>query len=242
MIKSELVLKIAEQNPHLYQRDVENIVNAILDTIADALARGDRVELRGFGAFSIKRRDARTGRNPSTGETVSVSEKVIPVFKTGKEMRIASTRRCRKRARNSRGQCFHATVPQGPAPLADRDHRGAARGRQPRPGDALLRSVLARRTAAQLDAAAVCRDLPLGDGRRPDRRRRLLARAIQAPAPGAPLSPRSPQSAPRGRAPAPPRRRRSARPHHLRAVAALIPARCASSPPPRSTAPLPSRP
>ena len=88
MIKSELVLKIAEQNPHLYQRDVENIVNAILDTIADALARGDRVELRGFGGFSIKRRDARTGRNPRTGETVSVSEKVIPVFKTGKEMRI----------------------------------------------------------------------------------------------------------------------------------------------------------
>ena len=87
MIKSELVLKIAEQNPHLYQRDVENIVNAILGTITDALARGDRVELRGFGAFSVKKRDARTGRNPRTGETVSVSEKVIPVFKTGKEMR-----------------------------------------------------------------------------------------------------------------------------------------------------------
>src|SRR3954462_15001216 len=88
MIKSDLVLKIAERNPHLYQRDVENIVNAILDTIADALARGDRVELRGFGAFSVKRRDARTARNPRTGETVSVSEKVIPVFKTGKEMRV----------------------------------------------------------------------------------------------------------------------------------------------------------
>jgi integration host factor subunit beta len=88
MIKSDLVLKIAEQNPHLYQRDVENIVNAILDTIADALARGDRVELRGFGAFSVKRRDARTARNPRTGETVLVSEKVIPVFKTGKEMRV----------------------------------------------------------------------------------------------------------------------------------------------------------
>jgi integration host factor subunit beta len=87
MIKSELILKISEQNPHLYQRDVENIVNAILDTIGNALARGDRVELRGFGAFSVKRRDARTGRNPRTGETVSVSEKVIPVFKTGKEMR-----------------------------------------------------------------------------------------------------------------------------------------------------------
>ena len=88
MIKSELVQHIATQNPHLYQRDVENIVNAILDTIADALARGDRVELRGFGAFSVKRRDARTARNPRTGETVSVSEKVIPVFKTGKEMRV----------------------------------------------------------------------------------------------------------------------------------------------------------
>jgi integration host factor subunit beta len=87
MIKSELVLKIAEQNPHLYQRDVEKIVNAILDTIADALARGDRVELRGFGAFSVKKRDARTGRNPRTGESVSISEKVVPVFKTGKEMR-----------------------------------------------------------------------------------------------------------------------------------------------------------
>ena len=93
MIKSELVLKIAEQNPHLYQRDVENIVNAILDTIADALARGDRVELRGFGAFSVKKREARVGRNPRTGETVSVAEKVIPVFKTGKEMRVRLNRR-----------------------------------------------------------------------------------------------------------------------------------------------------
>ncbi|MBY0298546.1 MAG: integration host factor subunit beta [Methylobacterium sp.] len=88
MIKSELVLRIAEQNPHLYQRDVENIVNAILDTIADALARGDRVELRGFGAFSVKRREARRGRNPRTGAAVEVAEKAIPVFKTGKEMRL----------------------------------------------------------------------------------------------------------------------------------------------------------
>ncbi|MEN3929814.1 integration host factor subunit beta [Microvirga sp. W0021] len=88
MIKSELVLRLAEQNPHLYQRDIENIVNAILDTIVDALSRGDRVELRGFGAFSVKKRDARKGRNPRTGEEVAVDEKTIPVFKTGKEMRL----------------------------------------------------------------------------------------------------------------------------------------------------------
>ncbi len=87
MIKSELVLKIAERNPHLYQRDVENIVNAILGEIVAALARGDRVELRGFGAFSVKNRPARTGRNPRTGESVEVEEKWVPFFKTGKELR-----------------------------------------------------------------------------------------------------------------------------------------------------------
>lgn len=88
MIKSELVQKIADQYPELYQRDAENVVNAIMDEIVDALARGDRVEIRGFGAFSVKRRDARVGRNPRTGEHVSVSEKVVPVFKAGKDMRI----------------------------------------------------------------------------------------------------------------------------------------------------------
>lgn len=87
MIKSELVQRIAAQNPHLYQRDVENIVNAILGEITEALARGDRVELRGFGAFSVKARGARTGRNPRTGAQVSVDEKTVPFFKTGKDMR-----------------------------------------------------------------------------------------------------------------------------------------------------------
>ncbi len=87
MIKSELVQRIAEQNPHLYQRDVENIVNAILDEVVDALMHGDRVELRGFGAFSVKNRPARLGRNPRTGQKVDVTEKYVPFFKTGKEMR-----------------------------------------------------------------------------------------------------------------------------------------------------------
>ncbi|MGA0532109.1 integration host factor subunit beta [Hansschlegelia sp. KR7-227] len=88
MIKSELVARIASMNPHLYQRDVENIINAVLDEIVDALARGDRVELRGFGAFSVKARPARVGRNPRTGEHVPVDGKVVPFFKTGKEMRV----------------------------------------------------------------------------------------------------------------------------------------------------------
>jgi integration host factor subunit beta len=86
MLKSELIEKIAEQSPHLYQRDVEVIVNAILDTITEALARGDRVELRGFGMFAVKKREARTGRNPRNGEEVAVSEKVVPTFKPGRDM------------------------------------------------------------------------------------------------------------------------------------------------------------
>ncbi len=87
MIKSELIQKIAATNPHLYHRDVERIVNVILDEIIDALARGDRVELRGFGAFTVKHRTARTGRNPRTGAAVSVEDKFVPFFKTGKELR-----------------------------------------------------------------------------------------------------------------------------------------------------------
>ncbi|TDI67944.1 MAG: integration host factor subunit beta [Alphaproteobacteria bacterium] len=87
MTKSELILHLAEKNPHLYHRDVERIVTAIFDEITAALSRGDRVELRGFGAFSVKRRDARIGRNPRTGEAVSVAEKRVPFFKTGKLLR-----------------------------------------------------------------------------------------------------------------------------------------------------------
>jgi integration host factor subunit beta len=87
MTKSELIAAIAEANPHLYQRDVERIVTTIFDEIVGALASGDRVELRGFGAFSVKRRGARVGRNPRTGDSVNVAEKFIPYFKTGKQLR-----------------------------------------------------------------------------------------------------------------------------------------------------------
>jgi integration host factor subunit beta len=87
MIISVLVQKIADENPHLYQRDVERIVGTIFDEITKAMAEGHRVELRGFGAFSVKKREARKGRNPRTGESVSVEEKYVPFFKTGKLLR-----------------------------------------------------------------------------------------------------------------------------------------------------------
>ncbi len=87
MIKSELIQRIASANPHLYHRDVENIVSVIFDEIISALARGERVELRGFGAFTVKHRMPRVGRNPRTGATVHVEEKFVPFFKTGKELR-----------------------------------------------------------------------------------------------------------------------------------------------------------
>ena len=87
MIRSELIQKIAEEHPHLFQRDVEKIVNTVFEEIIDAMAQGNRVELRGFGAFSVKKRDARQGRNPRTGETVMVEEKHVPFFKTGKLLR-----------------------------------------------------------------------------------------------------------------------------------------------------------
>ena len=87
MTKSDLIARLAELNPHLSRQDVERIVTTIFDEIGDALAQGNRVELRGFGAFSVKRRDARVGRNPRTGEAVHVAEKLVPFFKTGKQLR-----------------------------------------------------------------------------------------------------------------------------------------------------------
>jgi integration host factor subunit beta len=87
MIKSELVERIATAYPHLMHKDAERVVSTVFDEIVAALVRGDRVELRGFGAFSVKTRPARTGRNPRTGDAVQVDEKRVPYFKTGKELR-----------------------------------------------------------------------------------------------------------------------------------------------------------
>lgn len=87
MIRSELIQTIADENPHLLQRDVERVVNTVLEEIIAAMEHGNRVELRGFGAFSVKHRDARLGRNPRTGDAVDVAEKHVPFFKTGKLLR-----------------------------------------------------------------------------------------------------------------------------------------------------------
>ncbi|MEK0084449.1 integration host factor subunit beta [Benzoatithermus flavus] len=87
MTKSDLIKRLAAANPHLYMRDIERIVSTIFEEISAALARGDRVELRGFGAFSVRARGGRIGRNPRTGDEVAVPNKVVPYFKTGKELR-----------------------------------------------------------------------------------------------------------------------------------------------------------
>jgi integration host factor subunit beta len=87
MTKSDLIKQLAEANPHHYQRDIERIVSTVFEEVTEALVRGDRVELRGFGAFSVRHRSSRVGRNPRTGEEVRVPDKAVPYFKTGKELR-----------------------------------------------------------------------------------------------------------------------------------------------------------
>jgi integration host factor subunit beta len=87
LTRSDLISELAASNPHLRMADVELIVATIFDQITAALARGDRIELRGFGAFTVKQRSARIGHNPRTGVTVQVSEKTVPYFRTGKELR-----------------------------------------------------------------------------------------------------------------------------------------------------------
>jgi integration host factor subunit beta len=98
MLKSDLVQRIASHNPHLYQRDIEKIISAIFEQIIEALRRGDRVELRGFGAFSTKVRGARQGRNPRTGAVASVTKKALPAFRPGKEMHARLNRETARRS------------------------------------------------------------------------------------------------------------------------------------------------
>jgi integration host factor subunit beta len=88
MIKSELIAALASENPHLTQKDIERVVGVILEEMIEALETGGRVELRGFGAFSVRSRPARAGRNPRTGESVNVRAKSVPFFKAGKELRV----------------------------------------------------------------------------------------------------------------------------------------------------------
>jgi integration host factor subunit beta len=87
MIKSELIQRVLAQNPHLYFRDAEKVINAVLEEVVAALKRGDRVEVRGFGVFFVKQRSARMGRNPQSGVPVAVNQKNMPLFKAGKEIR-----------------------------------------------------------------------------------------------------------------------------------------------------------
>ena len=123
MIKSELIQKIANANPHLFHRDIEKIVNVLFEEIVGAMARGDRVELRGFGAFTVKHRAPRTGRNPRTGTTVSVGEKFVPFFKTGKELRERLNNKPMSSVKPGRkGKKASAANP----PLRTVDHRAAA--------------------------------------------------------------------------------------------------------------------
>jgi integration host factor subunit beta len=122
MVKSELVQRIVGQRPHLYQRDVARVVDAMLEEIVPALARGDRVELRGFGIFSVKVRQARTGRNPRTGAMVPVGQKAIPFFRSGEVMRKSLN--------------APSTSAESPRALAERPQPFLAAGPVPKPSSA----------------------------------------------------------------------------------------------------------
>jgi integration host factor subunit beta len=124
MTKSELIAELAAANPHLQGSDVDTIVGTIFSEITGALARGNRVELRGFGAFTIKKRDARTGRNPRTGAAVPVEEKVVPFFKAGKELRERVNRSPASRNAAGRKLALPGSVDPGPAKPASRKPAG----------------------------------------------------------------------------------------------------------------------
>ena len=87
MTKSELIAKLAERNPRLVARDADEAVNTMLDAMTEALAGGQRIEIRGFGSFRLRARRMKEGRNPKTGETVAVPAKRVPFFKAGKELK-----------------------------------------------------------------------------------------------------------------------------------------------------------
>jgi integration host factor subunit beta len=87
MTKSGLIEKVAEQTPHISKKDTEVVVNTIFDAMTEALRRGERIEIRGFGSFQVKVREARDGRNPKTGEMVNIPAKRTPFFKVGKELK-----------------------------------------------------------------------------------------------------------------------------------------------------------
>ena len=127
MIKSELIARIADGNHHLFHKDIERIVNVVLDEIVDALARGDRVELRGFGAFTVKHREPRTGRNPRTGQAVKVEEKFVPFFKSGRELRDRLNRTSKSTGRAPAKGAGKAAKPAAHPPGRPGRPRGEAR-------------------------------------------------------------------------------------------------------------------
>lgn len=87
MNKSDLILKILESEPTLFKKDATKIVNVFFNTISNAIAKGERVELRGFGVFDVKKREARIARNPKNGDVVAVPAKKVPFFRMGKDMK-----------------------------------------------------------------------------------------------------------------------------------------------------------
>ena len=87
MTKSDLIARLAERFPQLVAKDADFAVKMILDAMSEALSRGDRIEIRGFGSFALNYRPPRVGRNPKSGDKVSVPEKWVPHFKAGKELR-----------------------------------------------------------------------------------------------------------------------------------------------------------
>jgi len=136
VIKSELIARIAVGNHHLFHKDIERIVNVILDEIVEALSRGDRVELRGFGAFTVKHRAPRTGRNPRTGATVKVDEKFVPFFKSGRELRDRLNRHEKTAAKTAAKPAGKAAGKNGKAAKATAPKPGAGPGKPGRPAKA----------------------------------------------------------------------------------------------------------